>query len=141
MTGEKPVARPCALGTGVDIVETRRMSQVLDRWGARFKDKVFLPAEQAYCESKAFPCRHYAGRFAVKEAVSKAFGTGVGPQLGWLDIEVVTDARTGAPTVCLSRKAQSVADARRAATVLVSLSHSDHYAIAHALLVAANDEA
>ena len=126
----------CALGTGVDIVETRRMREVLERWGSRFKNRVFLPAEQAYCDGKVFPCRHYAGRFAVKEAVSKAFGTGVGPQLGWLDIEVVTDAATGAPSVRLSDRAKDVVHMRRAGDILVSLSHSDNYAIAHALLLA-----
>jgi len=77
------------LGTGVDLVENERVRALLTRWGSRFRDRVYLPAEQAYCESKASPWLYYAGRFAVKEAVSKAFGTGIGEGLGWLDIEVV----------------------------------------------------
>ena len=82
------------LGTGIDLVETGRMQEVLGRWGQAFRNRVFLPEEQAYCDSLAAPWRHYAGRFAVKEAVSKAFGTGIGPAIGLLDMEVVRDAVT-----------------------------------------------
>jgi len=115
------------------------MEEVLQRWDGRFKNRVFLEREQRYCEAKAFPARHYAGRFAVKEAVSKAFGTGVGPFLGWLDIEVVTDPESGAPSVRLSPKAGELARARRAGAILVSLSHTNRYAVAHALVMAAED--
>ena len=59
------------LGTGVDLVENQRVRALLTRWGPRFRDRVYLPAEQAYCESKAAPWLYYAGRFAVKEAVPK----------------------------------------------------------------------
>ena len=128
--------RGCVIGAGIDLVENARMSQTLQRWDARFKDRVFLPAEQAYCETKAFPCNHYAGRFAVKEAVSKAFGTGVGPQLGWCDIEVIRNSETGAPSVELLGKARELADRLGVAGVLISLSHTHNYAIAHALLIA-----
>jgi len=123
------------LGIGVDLVETRRMQEMLDRWGAKFKNKVFLKREQTYCETKAVPSRHYAGRFAVKEAVTKAFGTGVGPHISWLDIEVVRDEITGAPSVKLSRKAKKLASTRKADNVLISLAHTRNYAMAHALLI------
>lgn len=122
------------LGTGIDLVENDRMKETLGAWNARFKNRVFLPNEQEYCESKAEPWRHYAGRFAVKEAVTKAFGTGVGEHLGWLDIEVLRDARTGAPSVRLSGKGAELARARGVQRVLISLSHTRHYAVAHALL-------
>lgn len=124
------------IGTGVDLVENDRVRDLLDRWGARFRNRVFLPSEQAYCEGKAAPWLYYAGRFAVKEAVSKAFGTGIGPSLGWLDIEVVRDAGTGAPSVGLSAHGQALARLRGVSRVLVSLSHTRHFAVAHALLVA-----
>jgi len=133
------VTRPAqknVLGIGIDLVENDRMQEMVDRWGARFKDKVFLSEEQQYCETKPMPCRHYAGRFAVKEAVSKAFGTGLGPQIGWLDIEVVRNGDTGAPSVRLSNRARRWADSRGVGQVLVSLSHTRHYAVAHALLLA-----
>jgi holo-[acyl-carrier protein] synthase len=128
------------LGTGIDLVENARMADVLARWGRRFRDRVFHPREQAYCESKAVPHRHYAGRFAVKEAVTKAFGTGIGPHIGWLDIEVCRDESTGAPAVRLSPKAAKLAEERAAADVFVSLSHTRHYAVAQALLVAGGNE-
>jgi holo-[acyl-carrier protein] synthase len=122
------------VGTGLDIVETGRMQEMLDRWGARFKDRVFTPGEQAYCEATAFPCRHYAGRWAVKEAVAKAFGTGFGPALNWLDIDVVRNASSGAPSVRLGERGRRLAEARGIVDILVSLSHARHYAVAHALL-------
>jgi holo-[acyl-carrier protein] synthase len=125
----------CVLGTGVDLVENGRMEEVLGRWGPRFKDRVFLAREQEYCEQKAFPSRHYAGRFAVKEAVSKALGTGVTPQIGWLDIEVVRDPASGAPSVRFSPKGRTLLHARKGAGVLVSLAHTRNYAVAHALLI------
>ena len=111
------------------------MGKTLERWSRRFKDRVFLPQEQQYCESKPAAARHYAGRFAVKEAVSKAFGTGFGPSIGWLDIEVVRDAASGAPSVRLANKARELAAARGVAAVLVSLSHTRRYAVAQALLI------
>ena len=123
------------LGTGIDLVENRRMLEMLQRWGAKFKDRVFLDTEQRYCEAKAEPFRHYAGRFAVKEAVSKAFGTGLGPHIGWLDIEVARNASTGAPSIRLNRKAQDLARTRHAEEVLISMSHTRNYAVAHALIL------
>jgi holo-[acyl-carrier protein] synthase len=123
------------LGIGIDLVENRRMRDSLARWGARFKAKVFLPAEQAYCDSRAQPWRHYAGRFAVKEAVSKAFGTGIGAHLDWLDIEVVRDEDTGAPAVRLNGKGARMAQRRGVAAVLASLSHTRTQTIAQAVLV------
>jgi len=124
------------LGTGIDLVENDRMHDMLKRWASAFKARVFLPKEQEYCDSKAMPCRHYAGRFAVKEAVSKAFGTGVGRHINWLDMEVVRDRRTGAPSIKISGKAKRLAKERGVTRILISLSHTKNYAVAHALLLA-----
>lgn len=123
------------LGTGVDLVENDRMRDLLERWKSAFKSRVFLPKEQEYCDSKAMPCRHYAGRFAVKEAVSKAFGTGVGRHINWLDMEVIRDASTGAPSIRISGKAKRLAKKRGVNRILISLSHTKNYAVAHALLL------
>ena len=131
------MSAPAVRGTGIDLVENERMQEMIERWGAKFLDRVFLDAEQRYCDAKAFPCRHYAGRFAVKEAVSKAFGTGLGPSIGWLDIEVVRDEASGAPSVRLLNKAQELAADRGVGAILVSLSHTKNYAVAQALLVSA----
>ncbi len=123
------------MGIGIDLVENERMKETLRKWSGTFKEKVFLPQETAYCESCAEPSNHYAGRFAVKEAVSKAFGTGVSEHIGWRDIEVVRDGKTGAPSVRLSAKGRKLAKKRGVERVLVSLSHTKHYAVAQALLV------
>ncbi len=122
------------LGSGVDLVENERMQEVLERWGGRFIEKVFLAEERRYCDSKVGSHRHYAARFAVKEAVAKAFGTGLGPHLGWTDIEVVRD-KAGAPSARLNGKARKLADSRGVSKILVSLSHTRNYAVAHALLI------
>ena len=123
------------LGTGVDLVENERMREILERWGSRLKDRVFLDREQAYCEAKASPWIYYAARFAVKEAVSKAFGTGIGPQLNWRDIEVIRDVESGAPSVRFSERGTAFAKSRGVDEVLVSLSHTRSFAVAQALLV------
>lgn len=123
------------MGIGIDLVENERMRKTLRRWSRSFKDKIFLPRERSYCDTRAEPWNHYAGRFAVKEAVSKAFGTGVSEYIGWLDIEVVRDRKTGAPSVRLSAKGGKLAKKRGVEQILVSLSHTRHYAVAQALLV------
>ncbi len=124
------------LGTGIDLVENNRMEEMLEKWGEAFKKKVFLKKEQDYCDSKAAPFRHYAARFAVKEAVSKAFGTGMGPHIGWLDIETVRNEETGAPSVQLVGKANNLADKMGVSNIIVSLSHTRDNAVAHVLLLA-----
>jgi len=123
------------LGVGIDLVDSERMREALQRWGARFKDRVFLDRERKYCEVKADPSRHYAARFAVKEAVAKAFGTGLGAYMGWLDIEVVRDPARGEPSVLLSGRAAETARRRRASRILISMSHTRRFAVAQALVL------
>lgn len=123
------------IGTGVDLVENERIRLLLEKWEDRFKDRVFLPSEQAYCDGKASPWLYYAGRFAVKEAVSKAFGTGIGPDLGWLDMEVVKNPLSGAPSIQLSPHGAILARRQGITKILISLSHTHNFAVAHALLM------
>lgn len=125
------------LGIGVDLVEIGRLRRAIRRWAGRFTARVFLAGEQADCESKTRPWVHYAGRFAVKEAVAKALGTGIGigSGLGWLDIEVVTDHDAKAPSVRFSPAGQRMIRARGVGQVLVSLSHTREYAVAQAVLI------
>ena len=123
------------VGTGIDLVEVARIRQVLEQWQDRFTLRVFLEAECRYCESRPHPWMHYAVRFAVKEAVAKAFGTGISPELGWQDIEVVADPATRAPSVRFSPKGKTLVNRRGIGRVLVSLSHTHDYAMAQAILV------
>ncbi len=126
------------IGTGIDLVENDRIRTMIERWGARFVDRVFCPREQDYCVRKAMPHQHFAGRFAVKEAVSKAFQTGIGPQISWLDIEVMRNPETGAPSVLLTGRAAVHARRLGVGDVLVSLAHTRDYAIANATLLSAS---
>ena len=123
------------LGTGIDLVENARMADALTKWGARFKDRVFTPAEQAYCEAAAHPESRYAARVAVKEAVAKALTTGIGRHLSWLDMTVARDPGSGAPTVVLNARAHALANARGVERIHVSIAHTRHHAVASALIL------
>jgi holo-[acyl-carrier protein] synthase len=120
------------LGLGVDIVETARLEAAISRHGQAFLDRVFLASEVAYCAQAGVPARSYAARFAAKEAVAKAFGTGIGADLGWHDIEVCR-AETGAPSIRLHGTGAATATRLGIREVRLSLSHSDHYAVASAI--------
>src|SRR5947208_14920643 len=76
------------LGIGVDLVENARIEHSMERFGERFLHRVFTAGEIEYSQSMKFPARHLAARFAAKEAISKAFGTGIGKSMGWKDIDV-----------------------------------------------------
>lgn len=121
---------------GVDIVEVTRITRAVDRWGDRFLRRVFTPAEIAYCGQRM---PSLAGRWAAKEAVSKALGTGWAPQrphaAGWIDwaeIEIVRQ-ESGEPGLRLHGKALARARHLGLATWKLSLSHTDDYAVAMVL--------
>jgi holo-[acyl-carrier protein] synthase len=122
------------LGTGIDIVETGRIRDSLEKFGERFVNRCFLPGEIAYCRGMKFPELHFAARFAAKEAISKAFGTGIGKQLGWRDMEICRRA-SGEPFVKLHGKGAELARQRGVTEVFVSLSHCKDYAAAQAVIV------
>jgi holo-[acyl-carrier protein] synthase len=115
------------IGLGTDIIEIDRIQEALDKYGMRFLNKMFTEAEQAYCLKHSQPARHLAGRFAAKEAVVKALGSGFRDGISFLDIEVVNDEQ-GKPHVRFSPKLQHY-------TVLLSISHCKQYATATAILV------
>ena len=125
---------PIVLGTGVDIVETGRIQDSLNQFGERFLNRCFWPEEVAYCNGMKFPALHIAARFAAKEAISKAFGTGIGHQLGWKDMEI-RKRESGEPYAVLHGKGSELAKARGVTEVFVSLSHCKEYAAAHAVVV------
>lgn len=120
------------LGIGVDILEVGRMERALKQPG--FKEKAFTQDEIAYCETKgAHSVESYAARFAAKEALGKALGTGILP--GQLQqVEVLTDEKTGAPWLHLMGQLRVAALTRQVERVHVSLSHTAENAIAQVLL-------
>ncbi len=121
------------LGTGIDIIEVARIASSYEKFGERFVNRILLPDELAYCLTHRKPAPFLAVRFAAKEAVSKAFGTGIGAQLGWQDIEI-RRKESGEPFVVLHGKGVELFASRGAQRVLVSLSHTEHYAAATAIL-------
>lgn len=121
------------IGIGNDLVENERIAASISKFGDRFLKRIFLEGEIAYCQSMRHSAPHYAARFAAKEAVSKAFGCGLGTQLGWRDVEVVR-GDLGAPSIVLHGGGLDLAAARGVKRIFISLSHTEHYAVAEVLL-------
>ncbi len=122
------------LGIGVDTIEIERITEALERKsGPRFEKRVFTPGEIEYCRSMSNPYPHFAARFAAKEAVMKAFGTGWSAEVTWKGIEVVRDKR-GKPHIKLHDKTAELAKKLGARVAHVSLSHDKGRAVAIALL-------
>lgn len=116
------------LAVGVDILEVERMAQGMERHGARFCDRFFTEREQAQCAGRA---TSLAGRFAVKEAVSKALGTGIG-DVSWKEIEILNDER-GQPLLNLHGAAARMAAQRGLTEWAISLSHTTTHAVGMAV--------
>src|SRR6266480_7892012 len=108
------------LGIGIDIIEVARIQASYERFGERFLNRILHPNEIAYCLSHKAPAPFLAARFAAKEAISKAFGTGIGAQLGWQDMEVCRK-ETGEPYVVLHGAGEKLLKSRGARMVLISL--------------------
>src|SRR5271169_6800045 len=121
------------LGLGIDIIEVARIRSSHEKFGERFLNRILHPNEISYCLSHRDPGPFLAARFAAKEAISKAFGTGIGAQLGWQDIEVAR-RDSGEPYVILHGGGQKLLQERGARVVLISLSHTQQHATAVAIL-------
>ncbi len=121
------------LGTGIDIIEVARIAAAYERHGERFVNRILRPAEIAYALTHKRPAPFLAARFAAKEAISKAFGTGIGSQLGWQDMEVCRK-ESGEPYVVLHEGGARLLAERGARIVHLSLSHTETYAAAVAIL-------
>ena len=92
------------IGIGADLVDSRRIEGLIDRFGTQFTQRVFTAEECLYASLSPHPLRAYSNRFAAKEAAAKALGTGLGGGIGWQDIEVLR-APSGAPSLTLRNKA------------------------------------
>ncbi|MGA1205542.1 MAG: holo-ACP synthase [Opitutales bacterium] len=121
-------------GVGTDLIECERIAKVLERQKERFLDRVFTRDEQAYCMRMKNPVPHMAARFAAKEAVSKCFTTGIGESLGWKSIEVVKGEREE-PIVRLDEQGLALLKQVGGKDILLSLSHTENYGLAFAVLV------
>ena len=122
------------LGLGTDIIAVERVRGILTRHPETFAEKYFTPAERAYCEAYIAPAERYAGRFAGKEAVAKALGTGFGEHLAYMDIEI-TNTPEGRPIVQLQGEAKEYFGDL---DVMLSISHCKEYATATAIITKNN---
>ena len=118
------------LSTGVDMIEIARIGRALERNGDRFLNRIYTPAEQAHCGGRL---PSLAGRFALKEAVAKALGTGIG-DFNWIDIEIINDDR-GKPVLHLHNYALALAQESGLTEWSVSLTHTDTHAVGFAVMM------
>jgi holo-[acyl-carrier protein] synthase len=121
------------IGTGIDIVEIARIRSIMEKLKDRFIPRVFTAAEQQFCSAHRDPAPHFAARFAAKEALFKALGTGWAKGVTWLDVEVLRE-RPGAPVMTLYGEAKRLSEQIGASKTHVTLSHSDQWAIAMVIL-------
>ncbi|AAF39234.1 holo-ACP synthase [Chlamydia muridarum str. Nigg] len=120
-------------GIGTDIIEIDRIRRAYHTYGDRFLNKIFTKGEQAYCFSKSDPYASLAVRFAAKEAVSKALGTGIGKSLKWKEIEI--SRGTQHPQVSVPESLLALLEVKR---ILLSMSHCREYATAVAIAEVTN---
>ncbi len=121
------------VGIGIDLIEVARIQASYEKFGERFVTRILHPNEISYCLSHRVPGPFLAARFAAKEAISKAFGTGIGAQLGWKDMEVCRK-ESGEPYVILHDRGQTLLKERGAQSILISISHTQQHATAIAVL-------
>lgn len=122
-------------GTGIDIVEVKRIEQAFQRWGNKFLKKFLRAEEIEYCMKQSNPAPSIAARFAGKEAISKAFGTGIGTKLNWHDLEIIHGEHSR-PIVKLHGKATDLLTELGGKTPHISLTHSKGQAAALAVIEA-----
>ncbi len=123
-------------GIGIDIIEIDRIKAELEKHRDRFTKMVFTEKEIDYCSRNKnlnAQSQCFAGRFAAKEAFFKAIGTGLRNGLGWKDVEIVND-KLGKPSLILKNKSHKVIEKGKIANILLSISHSKHYATAVVIL-------
>jgi len=120
-----------ALGVGVDLVECYRIENLFQKQAKAFLDKIYTEEEIEYCMRFKNPIPSLSARFAAKEAVSKAFGTGIGEDLDWKSVSIFKDERE-APRVRLDDKGNALLEKMGGRKVLISLTHTESHAMAYA---------
>lgn len=127
------------VGIGTDIVECLRIAQMIERHGELFISRVYTDHEIDYCQCRKQATQHFAGRWAAKEAVLKALGTGWRRGISWRDVEIRNDA-SGKPTVALRGGARDMVEELEITQMLISISHCRSHATAYALAVGKDDK-
>ena len=126
------------LGIGTDVVEVLRIAQMIERHGELFIQRVYTPFEIDYCNARKAATQHFAGRWAAKEAILKALGTGWARGISWTDMEVRND-EAGRPSVRLGGGAREVCEKLGITDMLITLSHCRTHATAFAIAVGSNE--
>ena len=124
------------IGIGTDIVEVLRIAQMIERHGELFLNRVYTPREIEYCSARRAANQHYAGRWAAKEAILKAFGTGWARGIQWRDMEIRNDG-AGKPTVALGGGARDICEQLGIGDMMISISHCRSHATAFAVALSA----
>lgn len=124
------------LGIGLDIVEVQRVKAAIKKWGDKFEKRLFTNGELARCSPKSQPARfqQLAARFAAKEALFKALGTGLREGMFWADVEIINDP-LGKPEIQLNGQTKKLAGLLGVNQILASLTHTDNYAAAQVVLI------
>ena len=120
------------IGTGIDIVKNQRIERLINKYGKRFLNKIYLASEIKYCSKQANFAASYAARFAAKESVLKALGTGMRNN-SWQDIEII-NTKLGKPEVKLYNKTAEQASKLNVKTIFLSISHEKDFSIAQIIL-------
>jgi len=117
------------IGQGIDLIECSRIEHILREHHDRFLARILTEAERAYCQRHREPVQRVAGRFAAKEAVLKALGTGWRGQIAWTDVEILNDP-AGQPHVHLTGHTAELAKQLGIERIFISITHTEHYAAA-----------
>jgi holo-[acyl-carrier protein] synthase len=122
------------MGIGTDIIECERIGKMIDKHGETFLARVFTQGEIDYCSGRKAANQHFAGRWAAKEAVLKALGTGWAHGIQWTDVEVLNQ-QGGKPNVNLRGRAHEICLQQGISEMMISISHCRNYAVAYATAV------
>src|SRR3990172_5988013 len=125
--------RALIIGIGIDIVDISRIKEAEMRWGQRFLERVFTEGEIKYAMLNVSPHPRLAARFAVKEAMSKAIGTGITSGITWKDTEVIS-RDSGRPQILLHGELRKIAESMGVTGIHVSISHDGNHAVAQVVL-------